>query len=118
MGPRRYNRLNMSRRVILSLRHFGIPTYRHYDCAPLKGDMIGSKSLTGQLKAYFEQKDFGQLVQLGYDVTAFTPAAYQRPRLGRPSWRSHLAAGFVLRCVQRLSDPDLATLRCTWRYNR
>ena len=65
-----------------------------------------------------EPKAFGQLVQLGYDVTAFTPAAYRRPRLGRPSWRSHLAAGFVLRCVQRLSDPDLATLRCTWRYNR
>ena len=76
------------------------------------------KSMTGQLKAYFEQKAFGQLVQLGYDVAAFTPAAYQRPRLGRPSWRSHLAAGFVLRCIQRLSDPDLATLQCTWRYNR
>ena len=35
-----------------------------------------------------------------------------------PLWRSNLAAGFVLRCFQRLSDPDVATLRCTWRYNR
>ena len=29
-------------------------------------------------------KAFGQLVQLGFDVAVFTPAAYQRPRLGRP----------------------------------
>ena len=63
-------------------------------------------------------KTIGQLVQLGYDVTAFTPAAYQRPRLGRPSGRSHLAAGFVLRCIQRLSDPDMATRRCSWRNSR
>ena len=27
-------------------------------------------------------------------------------------------AGFVLRCFQRLSDPDVDTRRCTWRYNR
>ena len=32
--------------------------------------------------------------------------------------RSNLVAGFVLRCVQRLSDPDVATLPYTWRYNR
>ena len=30
-------------------------------------------------------KAFGQLVQLGFDVAVFTPAAYRRPRLGRPS---------------------------------
>ena len=30
-------------------------------------------------------KAFGQLVVLGFDVTVFTPAPYQRPRLGRPS---------------------------------
>ena len=30
-------------------------------------------------------KAFGQLVRLGFDVTVFTPASYQRPRLGRPS---------------------------------
>ena len=77
-------------------------------------------SMSGQLKTYsfYANEDFGQLVALGCDVTACTPAPYRRPRLGRPSWRSHLAAGFVLRCVQRLSDPDLATLQCTWRYNR
>ena len=30
------------------------------------------------------KKALGQLVQLGFDVAAFTPAAYRRPRLGRP----------------------------------
>ena len=31
---------------------------------------------------------------------------------------SHLEGGFTLRCLQRLSLPDLATLPCTWRCNR
>ena len=31
------------------------------------------------------EESFGQLVRLGFDVTVFTPASYQRPRLGRPS---------------------------------
>ena len=30
-------------------------------------------------------KVLGQLVRLGFDVTVFTPAAYQRRRLRRPS---------------------------------
>ena len=63
-------------------------------------------------------KAIGQLVRLGFDVTVFTPASYQRPRLGRPSWSSHLAEGFALRCFQRLSIPDADTRRCTWRHNR
>ena len=33
----------------------------------------------------FTAKDLGQLVQLGFDVTVFTPAAYQRGSLPRPS---------------------------------
>ncbi len=31
-----------------------------------------------------QTKAFGQLVALGFGVAAFTPAPYQRPRLGRP----------------------------------
>ena len=31
---------------------------------------------------------------------------------------SHLEGGFTLRCLQRLSLPDLATRLCTWQYNR
>ena len=30
-------------------------------------------------------KAFGQLVVLGFAIADFTPAPYQRPRLGRPS---------------------------------
>ena len=63
-------------------------------------------------------KVIGQLVALGFDVAVCTPAPYQRPRLGRPSRSPHLAAGFALRCFQRLSDPDAATRPCTWRHNR
>ena len=66
----------------------------------------------------FTAKAFGQLVQLGFDVAVFTPAAYQRRSLRRPSWSPNLVAGFALRCFQRLSDPDADTRRCTWRYNR
>ena len=35
-----------------------------------------------------------------------------------PLWSSHLAAGFALRCFQRLTRPDSDTRRCTWRHNR
>jgi hypothetical protein len=31
------------------------------------------------------------------------------------SQRPHLGVGFALRCLQRLSRPDLATQRCSWR---
>ena len=31
--------------------------------------------------------------------------------------RSHLGAGFTLRCFQRLSCPDVATQRYAWRHN-
>ena len=38
------------------------------------------------LSQVFRLKEkFGQLVLLGFDVTAFTPAAYQRRSLQRPS---------------------------------
>jgi hypothetical protein len=42
---------------------------------------------------------------------------FQEPsptRGGRP----HLGGGFTLRCLQRLSVPYVATLRCGWRHNR
>ena len=35
-----------------------------------------------------------------------------------PLRRPHLGAGFALRCIQRLSDPDAATRPCAWRRNR
>jgi hypothetical protein len=55
-------------------------------------------------------------------IAALPPAAYRRGRLPRPfvlaDWNVHLGAGFALRCFQRLSVPDIATRRCTWRHNR
>jgi len=30
---------------------------------------------------------------------------------------SHLGGGFALRCIQRLSLPNIATQRCLWRNN-
>ena len=33
-------------------------------------------------------------------------------------WEILSLGGFTLRCLQRLSRPGLATLLCTWQYNR
>jgi hypothetical protein len=40
------------------------------------------------------------------------------PSEGLRPGRIHLGGGFPLRCVQRLSRPDLATRRCRWHDNR
>jgi hypothetical protein len=40
---------------------------------------------------------------------------FQGPSEGLRPGRSHLEAGFALRCLQRLSLPDIATQRCSWR---
>src|SRR6266852_873950 len=40
---------------------------------------------------------------------------FQGPSEGLRPGRSHLEAGFALRCLQRLSLPDIATERCSWR---
>ena len=34
------------------------------------------------------------------------------------SGRTRFEVGFPLRCLQRLSRPDIATLHCGWRHNR
>ena len=33
------------------------------------------------------------------------------------AWKSHLEAGFPLRCFQRLSIPNVANQRCSWQNN-
>ena len=35
-----------------------------------------------------------------------------------PIWKTHLVASFALRCFQRLSIPNVATLQYSWRHNR
>ena len=42
---------------------------------------------------------------------------YLRPFSSCEEGRSHLGAGFTLRCFQRLSEPNLATQRCRGRDN-
>ena len=93
----------------------------------LRADVYREATLTCQASvlilqdssnSVLSQESFGLLVPLGFAVAGFTPAAYQRRRLRRPSRRSYLGEGFALRCFQRLSFPDAATRPCTWRYNR
>ena len=66
----------------------------------------------------------GLLVPVGFTSlqSSFPRPAYQPSGLlgaSRPwwAWRSHLEAGFPLRCFQRLSHPNVANQPCTWRYN-
>ena len=51
-----------------------------------------------------------------------SPPAHLRPIdvvvCDGPVWRPYLGVGFALRCFQRLSWPEAATLRCGWRHNR
>ena len=43
---------------------------------------------------------------------------YQPGHLPGASTMPHLGAGFPLICFQRLSDPDIAALRCRWHDSR
>ena len=43
------------------------------------------KGHTAESTGLYPEESIGQLVALGFDVTVFTPAPYQRRRLQRPS---------------------------------
>src|SRR3990172_800662 len=47
-----------------------------------------------------------------------TPSAYQPSHLLGLTTIPNLGVGFILRCFQNLSVPDLATLRCPWQDSR
>src|SRR5690348_4118726 len=47
--------------------------------------------------------------------TGWSPPALQ---CSQGAGTIHLGACFPLRCIQRLSQPAIATRRCTWRCNR
>ena len=49
---------------------------------------------------------------LHFDLRPIDVMVYHGPR-GRP----RLEGGFLLRCLQQLSRPHLATQRCAWRHN-
>ena len=85
--------------------------------AALRGLLSASQLVPGGCGA-LARKAIGILVLLGWDIAALAPATYLRRSLQRPSGRSYLGEGFVLRCFQHLSLPDADTRPCTWRYNR
>ena len=69
-------------------------------------------------------KPHGPLVRLGCSAHApctcrlstwWSPTALQGDQV---PGKTHLWRGFPLRCVQRLSLPDVATRHCRWRDNR
>ena len=45
------------------------------------------------------------------------PGVLLTPHLRVSNGKSHLRAGFTLRCFQRLSLPNIATQLCHWRDN-
>ena len=45
----------------------------------------------------------------------YQPRSLRGVLLHQVNGKSHLGVGFTLRCLQRLSDPDLATQLCFWR---
>ena len=47
----------------------------------------------------------------------YQPRRLRGVLLHQVNGKSHLGVGFTLRCLQRLSDPDLATQLCFWRNN-
>ena len=51
-------------------------------------------------------------------TSALSTSSSSRGLTGLTPGISYLKGGFTLRCLQRLSLPDLATLLCTWQYNR
>ena len=116
MDPHRYNRHNISLREILSLTSLSVISIRHVHNNSSK---VVTVSLALLLLYIFTvppipfrchsedvsdpEEDLGLLVQVSFDITAFTLPAYQRGSLPRPSLKSHLEDGFALRCFQRLS---------------
>ena len=59
-------------------------------------------------------ESLGQLVALGCDVTVYTPAPYQRPRLGRPLWGALISPGQRSRYMNKVSGPllDRIDIQC------
>lgn len=52
-----------------------------------------------------------------FHTRPINPIIYRTPHLTYVSWKSHLGAGFPLRCFQRLSIPNVANQPCSWRNN-
>ena len=77
----------------------------------------GARAATPPSGRQRTEKRTGPLVPLGCTsplCTCGLSTSSSRTALMR---KPHLGAGFALRCLQRLSQPDVATGRCPWRDN-
>src|SRR5699024_17056 len=52
-----------------------------------------------------------------FHTRPINPIIYRTPHPTKVGWKSHLGAGFPLRCFQRLSIPNVANQPCSWRNN-
>ena len=97
------------------------PTIRNKAQAPLYCFFLAAPSTALQGHG---DKPHGRLVTVSstcrHASTPVLSTSWSRTALqgGQASGKSHLEAGFPLRCLQRLSLPDLATRQCHWRDNR
>jgi hypothetical protein len=55
---------------------------------------------------------------LHFHIQPINVVVFDKPLETLRSERSHLGAGFPLRCFQRLSFPNIATRQCHWHDNR
>ena len=84
MEPRRHSRLNKTVDILKAKTGNPLSMTLH---SPSYGRVYSSRRAYKDNTAenMTRAKALGQLVVLGWDVAACTPAPYQRPRLGRPS---------------------------------
>ena len=54
---------------------------------------------------------------LCFHIWPINPVISREPHTPEGAWRSHLEAGFPLRCFQRLSIPNVANQPCPWQNN-
>src|SRR3990167_181978 len=81
----------------------------HYNCKTIwvLYDQASRSISTGQLHAL-----------LHVHIPPINVVDFNKPLGALRPERSHLEAGFPLRCFQRLSRPNLATRLCHWHDNR
>ena len=92
-------------RSLTAAQNFSRATVRPFSLRPyfLTACLCRLPATQASQVLFLSRKAFGILVLLGWDIAALAPATYRRRSLQRPSWRSYLGEGFVLRCFQHLS---------------
>ena len=77
---------------------------------------ITSKSKNGQAARLISTSKLHVLPR--FHTWPINVVVFNEPSGGLRHGISYLGVGFPLRCFQRLSLPNIATLRCGWRHNR